>query len=125
MTTQDYKDYDRFYGRGLTPENAIEGFKNYFDNGEEIRKDTIPLFISKLKEILDWFNSQRHYRFYSSSLLFVYEGNKEKPPKIELRMIDFAHATLVKDERADEGYILGLKNTISMLQNIFETEIKK
>jgi hypothetical protein len=127
----------------------MEGFRNFLDNGRRLRVDLIPLFVATLQQILKWFEEQRLYRFYSSSLLFVYEGNepdelnhnrtdeisltgngkhagevmrkkKMKMKMADIRMIDFAHVTPATDGRADEGYIHGLKKTISCLENLLQ-----
>lgn len=92
-----------------------------------------------LQEILSWFEEQRHYRFYSSSLLLVYEGSEEdagpndsaasagdtsaprktlNKSKVDVRLIDFGHATLVPDNRADEGFIHGLKKAIACFSEL-------
>lgn len=57
-------------------------------------------------------------RFYSSSLLFVYEGllcipiiyklgNPNVPFKSTVKMIDFAHVFPITDGGTDEGYYKG------------------
>lgn len=51
------------------------GLARFFHNGEELRKDAISLSIHKIRNILCWFEDQKQFHFYASSLLFVYEGS--------------------------------------------------
>jgi len=79
----------------------------------------------------------RSYRFYSSSLLIIYDGcnqtAKNLAPNVETRMVDFAKATnkkiskkdsqkskkeLYVHEGPDNGYITGLKTLIKMFNEI-------
>jgi len=124
----------------------VDGFRAFLDNGRRVRVDLVSQFISALERILLWFEEQRHYRFYSSSLLLVYEGDETPNPTttegnghtvleqqqqqaqalsgggkrvIDVRIIDFAHATRAdEDGRADEGFIHGLKRAIACFQQL-------
>lgn len=64
------------------------------------------------------------FRFYTSSLLFVYEGDpqaaKGRPPHVALKMIDFAHAIPKADKEGegDDGVLMGLRNLALLFQNI-------
>lgn len=61
-----------------------------------------------------------NFRFYSSSLLFIYDGKQDpdSQPEVRLKMIDFAHVHPIQDNRKDEGYIFGLKNLIEQLEKV-------
>jgi len=41
---------------------------------------TIAVVVSRLRVLLSWFEVQRKFRFYSSSLLIVYEGQPQLQP---------------------------------------------
>lgn len=86
----------------------------------------------QLQALLSVIRSQSSYRFYSSSLLIIYDG-QEPPPtphgtnvsKVDVRMIDFAHTTYKGSwnehttyDGPDPGYIFGLENLIQILQGI-------
>jgi len=75
-----------------------------------------------LKTLLDVIEKQVAKRFYSSSLLFLYEGewgSDNLDPQIDVRMIDFAHTfPREPEEPNDDGYIFGLKNLINILETI-------
>ncbi|CAH1993842.1 unnamed protein product [Acanthoscelides obtectus] len=74
-----YYKKDKYWGRELN-EN---GFKNalcrFFDNGYGLRVNVIRRVIKKLEELRRIVEKQSCYRFYSCSLLIVYEGNVEVP----------------------------------------------
>jgi len=89
----------------------------FFNNGEDIRTDIINYFIGRLETLLNWMESQKLWRFYSSSLLFVYEGDVNSPHiRADLRMIDFAHVFPIRDGGIDDGYVKGLTTLISFLK---------
>jgi len=66
-----------------------------------------------LKALLAIFEQQTEYQFIASSLLFVYEGDPNvRSPKVDIRVIDFAHAQINTTPSKDEGFIIGLKSLI-------------
>merc|ERR1711872_1202983 len=74
------------------------------------------IFLEKLDEFVKFFEDQRRYHLYASSLLFVYDfapiqaGNTEKfKDSIKLKLIDFAHVFPAEGLR-DDNFIFGLKN---------------
>jgi len=114
---QDYVSYGKDWGKNITAENFVENLKVFFHNGKEVRGSLIPLFVEKLKKVQDWINSQRSLRIYSSSLLFIYDG-EEGNDDVELKMIDFAHVHEITDGGQDDGYITGMKNLIEVIQAV-------
>nr|CAH7741377.1 unnamed protein product [Callosobruchus chinensis] len=74
-----YYKKDKYWGRELNE----GGFKNalcrFFDNGYGLRVNVICKVIKKLEELRRIIEKQSCYRFYSCSLLIVYEGNVEVP----------------------------------------------
>jgi len=74
-----------------------------------------------LYQIRDYFKKkQTDFKFYGSSILFVYDGAIAEP-KVLVKMVDFAHTNHVKDEGKDESYLTGLEHVISF----FETLVKE
>ncbi|MCJ1345420.1 hypothetical protein MMC31_003627 [Peltigera leucophlebia] len=74
-----YRVYNKEYGRGLTPETIGTGFETYFqikkgDGPSKRIKEIIKLFIRDLEGLQHVLESEES-RMYSSSLLFVYEGD--------------------------------------------------
>jgi hypothetical protein len=63
------------------------------------------------------------FRFYSTSLLFVYEGDPSEPQHIDLRMVDFAHTFTLEDNTVnDDGYLFGLRNLIDIVEQIYSEQ---
>ena len=126
LDSDRYKFTDKYRGRAL----SVEGFRltlaQYFDNGRTKRLDVLPDLIERLKALYITIGSLAKYRFYSGSLLIVYDGSVQSN-LIDVRMIDFAHtirATASDDESSnrhlgpDKGYLFGLECLIEVLKEI-------
>ncbi|RXN13983.1 inositol hexakisphosphate kinase 1 [Labeo rohita] len=74
MDTGHYLCRNKYYGRSL----SIEGFRHalfqFMHNGTQLRKDLFEPILSKLCSLKAVLERQASYRFYSSSLLIIYEG---------------------------------------------------
>jgi hypothetical protein len=104
--TVGYLRKDKVWGRELTEQTIKAGLQLYFDG---YINTAVPIVIQRLKELLSWFSTQTDYRFYSSSLLILYEsnqisinnhsnttnnsGNLNNPNLLNVRvcMVDFTH----------------------------------
>lgn len=91
--------------------------------------DIAKCFYNKLIEFYnDMQNINKYFRFYTSSLLLIYDNNNPINT-IKIAMIDFAHTYSINelsdeqiiDKNYDDGYIFGIKNLIKL----FECIIKK
>jgi hypothetical protein len=100
----------------------------YFDNGHEKRLDVIPEIIKRLESLYIIINSLLKYRFYSGSLLIVYDGLTQSN-LIDIRMIDFAHT--INDETStssnnpldpDKDYLFGLERLTDVFREILNEE---
>jgi hypothetical protein len=113
-TTGQYISTSKASANSIYFKNQLERkLFDFFYNGEEIRKDMINYFLGRLETLLTWMESQKFWRFYSSSLLFVYEGDVNSSIKrADIRMIDFAHVFPICDGGTDDGYVKGLKTLI-------------
>eukprot|EP01137_Pigoraptor_chileana_P002076 Opistho-2@40447 len=120
-TRGEYRSLGRKYGHGLSVANVIDGFVAYLDNGKGVRRDVIPGILSRLYEIRAWFAEQSVYRFYSSSLLFVYEGDGFSSD-VDVRCIDFAHVYPICDGGKDEGYVHGIDRVIRLFASLLDGE---
>ncbi|XP_029103640.1 inositol hexakisphosphate kinase 1 isoform X2 [Scleropages formosus] len=80
MDTGHYLCRNKYYGRGL----SIEGFRHalyqFMHNGTQLRRDLLEPMLGKLRSLKAVLEKQASYRFYSSSLLIIYEG---KEPEAE------------------------------------------
>lgn len=83
--------------------------------------------LRKIRAVKDFFERQKIFRFYASSLLLTYdsadpppEGDVDVEEEVEVRMIDFAHAVPVDGDGelgegpaeapGDKGYLYGVMN---------------
>lgn len=98
-----YKIYDKNYGRALTTETVIEGFREYFrvETGEKPLKNmrkVIKRFIRDLKDLQEVLETEES-RMYSASLLFVYEGD---PEALEAAFVTEAEVLKARSARKDD-----------------------
>jgi len=119
-TTGEFTVYPKTWGKKVKESEMKDSLRKYFDNGKEVRTDLIPQFLQILEKINAYFQKQKKSRFYSSSLLLIYDGKSKKgeAAKVCLKIIDFAHVHPIKDGGRDEGYVVGLKNLIVLLKSL-------
>ncbi|NXG05126.1 IP6K3 kinase, partial [Sakesphorus luctuosus] len=137
---------DKYYGRKLSPEGFRQTLRQFLCTGNQLRTDLLEPIVLRLKALLSVIRKQSSYRFYSSSLLIIYDGQEHKestapldhhfpfpkthgtnPSGVDVRMIDFAHTTFrgsksnpTAHDGPDHGYIFGLENLIKILQSLSE-----
>lgn len=76
-----YRIYDKHYGRSLTVDTVHKGFEKFFRIApgkapDEVIKKVLRAFLTDLEGLRGVLESEE-CRIYSSSLLFVYEGDRE------------------------------------------------
>ncbi|KAM5181259.1 inositol hexakisphosphate kinase 3 isoform 2-T2 [Mantella aurantiaca] len=135
---------DKYYGRKLSHEGLCQVLYMYLHNGLHLRSDLLDSIVFQLMSLKSVLECQGSYRFYSSSLLIVYEGDETDDKclqnigissrcqesshgKVDVRMIDFAHTTFTESrnsltnyEGPDQGYIFGLENLVKIFCDIKE-----
>ncbi|KAG8512132.1 Inositol hexakisphosphate kinase 3 [Galemys pyrenaicus] len=109
---------DKYYGRKLSVEGFRQALYQFLHNGTRFRTELLEPIQHQLRALLSVIKSQSSYRFYSSSLLIIYDGQElperttggphpqealQPQPahgsspgelaKVDIRMIDFAHTT--------------------------------
>lgn len=130
-----YKEHGRAFGYALDERTLHHAFYEYLHDGKRVRTEVIPPLLDRLGAIRSWFETQSRYRFYGSSLLFVYEGHSEAsttpaehaampPPRVDVRMIDFAHVWPIPPHQQphgrDTGYLLGLDSIMRYLRHVHD-----
>jgi len=124
-----FKCHNKYYGRALSVEGFKAEIRSFLHNGETFRADLIDLFLAKLQALLHILQNADGYRFFSSSLLLIYDGAEQEEyedalPHADVRMIDFEHSTFrgfgndPEHEGPDLGYIFGVKSIIGILSEI-------
>lgn len=80
-STGHYLCRNKYYGRGLSSDGFRQALYQYLHNGRCLRRDLFQPILSKLRRLKAVLEKQASYRFYSSSLLIIYEG-KVRPGKV-------------------------------------------
>ena len=71
-----YIYHDKYYGRALTQEGFYDALKAFLHNGVCFRVDILPRLIAMLIKLRETVRRQDTYRFFSSSLLLIYDGKE-------------------------------------------------
>merc|ERR1711971_268821 len=135
--------HNKYFGRSLTQDSFKQSLHQFLHNGCESRKNLIEPIVQRLHQLSHQIAHHETFRFYSSSLLVMYDGiftveeasndshvlSKEKESSesslVDVRMIDFAHSThsgfqgdQTTHEGSDEGYMFGLRNLIKLFNDM-------
>lgn len=147
VTTQTYRSYDKSFGRSATPVTVKDMVLSIFYNGHCYRLDAIISILNQLKSLHEYMSHQTEFKFYSSSLLLVYEGDtstslySSSPLDTDLqirshqqqssssrsticKMIDFAHTLETSENDSDpldKGYLKGLDTLIKIFEDYIIT----
>jgi inositol-hexakisphosphate 5-kinase len=76
---EGYMYRDKYFGRKLTDSQFAGTLRDFFDNGCRLRAELLPPLIRRLSIFRDTILNLPAYRFYSSSLLLIYEGADPDP----------------------------------------------
>lgn len=115
LTPPGYVRQTKSWGRKLTAESLPSSMRCFFTDGDLLHEAVVHNSLEKLAQLHGWMSSQQRLRFFSSSLLFVYDA-ANPAAEVRVRMIDFAHVFEIKDNGLDAGYLTGLNNLIGILE---------
>uniref|UniRef100_A0A7S1DYY4 Kinase n=2 Tax=Hemiselmis andersenii TaxID=464988 RepID=A0A7S1DYY4_HEMAN len=128
--------YDKVWGNQLKFDEFGDGIAKFFDNGSRRRRVLAKRFVEMLQPLRKMMAEQGLYRFYASSILFIYEGSEEPEEEVEVgdnwleqcdleckanvKMIDFAHVFPIGEGHGsrDNSYRCGLDNLLRVLEGI-------
>ena len=91
----------------------------YLNGTNGVNRLLLSDILHQLHTVRRWFEEQRHFTFYATSLLFVYDADlleKNASPNVRIRMIDFAHVYPAHGSQ-DANYIHGLCNLIQLFED--------
>ncbi|KAF2070008.1 hypothetical protein CYY_008678 [Polysphondylium violaceum] len=94
LKKQEFEKFQKEQGRTLTECTVIDKIKQFFSNEQsnQIRDDIVHLIVKRLELFKDYFENNPDFRFRSTSILLIYEGDIGSEIKCDIRLIDFAHA---------------------------------
>ncbi|XP_042366236.1 inositol hexakisphosphate kinase 2-like [Plectropomus leopardus] len=139
----------KFLGRRLSLQDFKDSLFQFFNSGRHLRRELFSPVLRRLRELKAAVETCESYRFYSSSLLIIYNAvplqkhsengslkeeededededvEVERPPLVDVKMIDFAHATCsnyqgnsLVYEGTDSSYVSGLQNLITIISEL-------
>ncbi|XP_070134004.1 nucleolar and coiled-body phosphoprotein 1 isoform X2 [Drosophila bipectinata] len=76
---EQYAKRDKYWGRELNEGGFKQALHDFFYNGFRLRVRVIRKILQRLLQLRRVIEKQSSYRFYSCSLLIVYEGFEENP----------------------------------------------
>ena len=105
---------DKTWGGKLTKQSVFPALIEFL---AQTRFDVAVDFAMKLKDLLGWFKEQKMFKFYSSSVLLIYDA-AHPFPKCLVKVVDFAHTTRSKEETLDNNFRDGLQILYMIIENI-------
>nr|XP_035935565.1 inositol hexakisphosphate kinase 2 isoform X1 [Halichoerus grypus] len=91
---------NKYHGRKLSVQGFKEALFQFFHNGRYLRRELLGPVLKKLTELKAILERQESYRFYSSSLLVIYDGKEW--PEVALDS-DAEDLEDLSEESADES----------------------
>lgn len=127
-----YLCQDKYYGRALTVDTVGSALESFFalNTGKSPRdsrrgRQLVSAFLAKLETLRAVVTTLDGVRFYSSSLLLIYEGDLGedtdtlKTPNVDARVIDFANTSQdVSRAGPDTGFIEGVESLAEWLSQL-------
>ncbi|XP_067935468.1 inositol hexakisphosphate kinase 2-like [Watersipora subatra] len=125
-----FETLDKYEGLKLSVDEFKRKIVQFLHDGKVFRQELVSPIYDRLKRFHDCLSQQDTFRFYSCSLLIIYEGDFQSPEDVSLvkvKAIDFAHTTYESypDENSqyihtgpDLGYLLGLKTLIDIFKGM-------
>ncbi|PAA47425.1 hypothetical protein BOX15_Mlig022499g2, partial [Macrostomum lignano] len=111
-----YELHGKRYGREVTPSNMQTAVLQPLLSTApaQHRVFLVKQLLAGLESLQRWFETQRMYHFYASSILLGVESCPQRDPDVLVCMVDFTHVVPVPDNQPDTGYLLGLGNLIGI-----------
>ncbi|NXC69987.1 IP6K2 kinase, partial [Anhinga anhinga] len=91
---------NKYHGRKLSVQGFKEALYQFFHNGKYLRRELFESVIKKLTELKSVLEKQESYRFYSSSLLIIYDGKERQEVAVDSDPEDLED---LSEESSDES----------------------
>lgn len=113
----------------MTDDAFKSTMKKFLFDGSRLRTHLASAIYKRLTDFYQCVSQQDTFRFYSSSLLIIYDGSEASgaPASVDVRAIDFAHTTHESSPHAvqsdvhvgpDKGYLLGIQTLIDTFKDM-------
>ncbi|WFD36941.1 inositol-hexakisphosphate 5-kinase [Malassezia cuniculi] len=76
--TKEFVFQDKYYGRSVRPEDFSRVLERFFHNGVHLLVHHVPNMLEKLARLAQVIRDMKGYRFYTSSLLLIYDGDARR-----------------------------------------------
>ncbi|XP_034948645.1 uncharacterized protein Ip6k isoform X2 [Chelonus insularis] len=133
--TDHYVKRDKYWGRELNEEGFKAALYRFFHNGYCLRTHVIQRVIARLESLRRAIERQSSYRFYSCSLLVVYEGyviedysNRSRSPLTTLGVEEESNESLSFTENLthdSDGYLDGSQSNASTDYHLSHDEVNQ
>ncbi|ERL86787.1 inositol hexakisphosphate kinase 1 isoform X1 [Dendroctonus ponderosae] len=90
--TDKYHKKDKYWGRELNEDGLRDALCRFFNNGSGLRVFVIRNVLAKLQQLRSIIEKQSCYRFYSCSLLIVYEGSGAYNHSMDFQVLECGFA---------------------------------
>ncbi len=100
-STGHYICHNKYYGRNLKTEGVQDTLHQFLHSGNKLRVELIDPILEKLRKLYSTLSKHNTFRFYSSSLLIMYDGvMEEEEEDVEDESLDGDHPD-PEDENMD------------------------
>ncbi|KAJ5067753.1 inositol polyphosphate kinase [Anaeramoeba ignava] len=114
---KEFTKFERKVGQTMPKEQFPKELYQFFFNGVEFFEELQKFYLEKIEKFYDLMIQFKKLRSFSSSLLFLYDGEGKLNPK--LYWIDFAHSyDNIPEGQDEDGFVFGLKNLIQILKEL-------
>lgn len=117
-----YMYHDKKCARSLTKDELLYGMANFFGAPEYDHRPFVRAVLERLVDLERAMTKQCEFVFIASSLLIVYDGkHKDNDIKVDVRLVDFAHAfPSSSNTEPDENFLFGLRHCIEYLKMLLD-----
>jgi len=123
VLSKERQKFDKVYGRNLNSGSVKDALRMYLNaSNRKLERQLVSDFLRELHSIRLWFEEQRLFLFFATSLLLVYDadllGEETNNFSVRVRMIDFAHVYPAHGMK-DSNYLEGLNNLIQIFESFY------
>ncbi|XP_066553746.1 inositol hexakisphosphate kinase 2 [Amia ocellicauda] len=94
---------NKYHGRKLTLQGFKEALFQFFHDGRRLRRELLAPVLRRLRELQAVLEARESYRFYSSSLLIIYDGKPPRPSRPRHRGGEEGEEDELSEEEEEEG----------------------